>query len=370
MSREVQDAVQRTERALATEEGARSLAADNQVGAVLRNPQQRQQYEDQLREQGLLGRLTIDFVGRNSAAIDTLGNGNGSVDRTELQAYIGRNGSNPFNAFAARHALRGMEQNRITELSQTDLGASRTRMQPEAASMRQAIDQFPGIRDVMRSLDPSTVDGNNVNVGALRTALERNGARFTEAQRQAAATLLRPENLNSIAESASFLGGLRNGIWSGNDGRYLNPELMERRATALGGERNPAEDQARQAREELARRFNSIRGEQGGQTPGNNPRETGTRRAGEPRNYETGNDSRFNEYTVRSGDTMWHIAREFMQRNNANGEAPTNQQIDRMYRAIARENGISNPNSVPLGTRLRIPREYQPIITNPARQRN
>ncbi|CAN5262918.1 hypothetical protein BH10CYA1_BH10CYA1_36000 [soil metagenome] len=58
-------------------------------------------------------------------------------------------------------------------------------------------------------------------------------------------------------------------------------------------------------------------------------------------------------YTSRPGDNMWSIARDSLQ--SQNGERPTNAQINEQVRSIARENHITDPNRLMVGTELRLP---------------
>ncbi len=74
-------------------------------------------------------------------------------------------------------------------------------------------------------------------------------------------------------------------------------------------------------------------------------------------------------YTSRPGDNLWSVARDSLQHQT--GERPTNSQINEQVRNIARENNITDPNRLMVGTELRLPTNeaQRPEQQRPGQQR-
>lgn len=217
------------------------------IAASLTQPGQRGPVGEQvaaqslrLQEQGLLGNITLTTLNQNFQQIDQSGNGNGVIERPDLQEYIRRQQALPeavrdnLALTGAQNALSYMDATRRESFTRDEVMAGlKDGMLPEMRDMRNAAKQHGGLVDLMRSINPdSLTNGNQINVGELRGALQNHPERFTKGQHLAARTLI--NDADNLATSVGLLNRIANFLWNGNDGRYVSPENISQRAHQLG----------------------------------------------------------------------------------------------------------------------------------------
>lgn len=193
-----------------------------------------------LQEQGLLGSITLATLGQNFQQIDQSGNGNGVIERPDLREYIRRQQGLPeavrdnLALTGAQNALSYMDATRRESLTSDEVQAGlKDRMLPEMRDMRIAAKHHGGLVELMRSINPDSIaNGNQINVGELRGALQYHPDLFTKAQSQAARTMI--ADADNLASSVGLLNRIANYLWNGNDGRYVTPENIAQRAHQLG----------------------------------------------------------------------------------------------------------------------------------------
>lgn len=219
----------------------------SEIAASLTQPGQRGPIGEQIasqsqrmQEQGLLGNITIATLGQNFQQIDQSGNGNGVIERADLQEYVRRQQTLPeavrdnLALTGAQNALSYMDATRRESFTRDEVMAGmKDGMLPEMRDIRNAAKQHGGLVDLMRSINPDSVaNGNQINIGSLRNAMETNPERFTKGQHLAARTLI--SDADNLANSVGLLNRIANFLWNGNDGRYVSPESITQRAHQLG----------------------------------------------------------------------------------------------------------------------------------------
>jgi len=193
-----------------------------------------------LQEQGLLGAITLTSLNQNFRQIDQSGNGNGLIEREDLRQYIRRQQHVPeaardnLSLLGAQNALNYLDTTRRETLTREELQAGlKDGMLPEMRNMRNAGEQHGSLVENMRSINPDSVArGNHINIGELRNAIKQQPECFPKEQQLAALTLI--SDADNLAKSVGFLNRIANFLWNGNDGRFVSPESIARRAHQLG----------------------------------------------------------------------------------------------------------------------------------------
>jgi hypothetical protein len=193
-----------------------------------------------LQDQGYLGQLTITTLDQRFDRIDQSGNGNGIIERDDLRNFIQRQQMQPSESrdtdamLGAQNALRYMETTGREFITRMDVrSALKDGLLPEARAMGNAAKQYDGLVGVMRQINPDAIiNGNQINVGELRTAMAQQPERFTPAQQAAVKALLRDSYATAHSSNGIMAGW--NALFGGNDNRYFSPEGVSARAQELG----------------------------------------------------------------------------------------------------------------------------------------